>query len=481
MINKISQAFKKGTINNYMKKRLQEVTQNGVDEALVDELLEDAQYASDLGVDNEDDYNAYFFVLRFSDDILDDTFGIKLDPHKRKDLHHFMMEHRRGGDYNLDDLTDYRLLIYKWLCNKLSKQAYPNISGKEDRGQIYDIDKWINTLKNIYTSIHNKRFNRKDAINNFTLNWDLDEKQKFINWMRYYEDGTAEKYNVKTAEFIKKAFEPAFSIPESWVNREDRSNDKMYMSTRQKKQEYTKREEELHKAKQFKNKMKARLRSFKRLVEKYNDVLPKQDLDNVYDELYKLEKSVNKLDVYASLQDCVIRSANIMNKCGFIEGAAYLYKCAEDQIDSEVLKSLPEAKSKDPDLPPQSTQMSTIQTIIDRLESISKSLKSRDMIRELASIDILLNDLGMASYFPELTDAQAKMIESFGYASNKIENIIAKLRGSGSGTKNRDETLEQAPIPVIPKQPSVPVTKQIDTGELMSKPVGKIKKELPTE
>lgn len=479
MTNKISQAFKRGTINDYMKKRLQDVTQNGIDDALVDELLEDAQYASDLGIDNEDDYNAYFFVLRFSDDILDDTFGIKLDPHKKKDLHHFMMEHRRNSDYNLDDLTDYRLLIYKWLCNRLSKQAYPNISGKEDRGPVYDINKWINTLKTIYASIHNNRLNRQDAINHFTLNWDLDEKQKFIDWMRYYEDGVTEKYNVKTAEFIKEAFEPTFSIPESWVNREDRSDDKMYMSTRQ--QKYTKREEELHKAKQFKNKMKARLRAFKRLVEKYNDVLPKQDLDSVYDELYKLEKSVNKLDVYASLQDRVIRSANIMNKYGFVEGATYLYKCAEDQIDNEVLRSLPEAKSKEPDLPPQSAQMSTIQTIIDRLESISKSLKSRDMIRELASIDILLNDLGMASYFPELTDAQAKMIESFGYASNKIENIIAKLRGSGSTTKDKSAPLEQAPLPAMPKQPPAQTTKQIDTGELMSKPVGKIKKELPTE
>lgn len=485
MTNKIVQAFKEGIINDYMKNRLQDATSKGMNDALIDELVSDAQYASDLGVGSDEDYNVYFFIMRFADDILDDTFGMKVDSSKKKDLCHFMMNHKHEGEYKLDNLTDYRLLVHKWLCDSLSKKAYPNISGKEDRELIYDVDKWIGALKSIYASLHTKQFDKQEAIDRFTLDWDSEEKQKFINWMRYYEDGTTEKYNVKTAKFIKQAFEPAFSMPESWVQRDDRANDKMYMSTRQQKREKTKREEELHKAQQFKGKMKARLRSFKRLVEKYNDILPKHDLDNVYDELYKLEKSVVKLDVYASLQDCVVRSANRMNKFGFDEGAEFLHKLAVEPVAGEdIMNALPEAGSKEPDLPAQGPQMANTQTVINRLEAISKALKSRDMIRELASIDILLNEMGMASYFPELTDAQAKMIESFGYASNKVENIIAKLRGSGT-SKPKETTPSPAPMPAPAATPAPapapPAAKPMDTGELMNKPVGEIKEKLPTE
>ncbi len=481
MTNKIVRAFQEGTINDYMRRRLHEATQKGMSDALIDELVADAQYASDLGVDNDEDYNAYFFIIRFADDILDDTFGMKVDPMRKKDLHHFMMKHRRGGEYKLDDLTDHRLLIHKWLCDRLSKKAYPNIAGKENREPIYDVDRWISALKNIYASLHAKKLDRQEAIDHFTLDWDSDEKQKFVNWMRYYEDGTTEKYNVKTAKFIKEAFEPAYSLPESWVSKEDRADDKMYMSTRQQNRERTRREEELHKANRFKNQMKARLRSFKRLVEKYNDILPKQDLDHIYDELYKLEKSVSKLDVYASIQDCIIRSANRMSKFGFDEGAEFLHKiAAEPEVGEDVMQSLPEGASKEPNLPPQSAQMTNVQSVINRLEAISKALKSRDMIRELASIDILLNEMGMASYFPELTDAQAKLIESFGYASNKVENIVAKLRGSGT-SKPKEPVPPAAPVPALAVPPSPPAAKPIDTGELMSKPVGEVKKELPTE
>jgi len=293
---------------------------------------------------------------------------------------------------------------------------------------------------------------------------------------------------VKTAKFTKHAFEPEISMPQSWGNRDDRAQDGMRMSTIKQKREQTKREKELDKAKAFKLKMRSRLRSFKRLVERYNDILSKQDLDKVYDELYSLEKSVSRLDVYASLHDCVVRSANRLNKFGFTEGAEFLHKCAEEpQQTTDVVESLPPGSPTEPDLPQQSAPMISVQTIISRLEGTSKALKSRDMIRELASIDILLNEMGMASYFPELSFAQSKLIEAFGYASNKVEDIVAKLRGTGTSKPKATDVPQNAPTlpdikePVIPPPaPDVqPQPKPIDTDEILNKPVTKVKKQLP--
>ena len=179
------------------------------------------------------------------------------------------------------------------------------------------------------------------------------------------------------------------------------------------------------------------------------------------------------------MQDCIIRSANRIRKFGLIEGAELLEKtAAEPAVGTDVLKSMPQGISDQPNLPPSQTSTFNIKTTIDRLEGLSKTLKSRDMIRELASIDILLNELGLASYFPELTDAQAHLIEAFGYASNKVESIIAKLRGSGPSKPKPPEAKPPVATP-LKAEPVAPPQKPMDTGEIMNKPVGEVKTELP--
>jgi len=487
-IEKIIQAYKDGLLNEYMVRRMFHAAKSGMTDGLSDELIQDARDASDFGVNSDKDYNVYFFVHHFADDILDDTFGMNLAPDKKKDLCQYLFSHKDNEDYSLDNLTDHRLLTHKWLCEKLSKKAYPNTMGKENRDPIHDIDKWIGTLKNIYGLLHSKKnMSRKAAIEHFTADWDPDETQKFVNWMRYYEDGTTEKYNVKNAKLTKKA-EGEIPIPQSWINREDRANDGMNMSTfKADDGQKTKREQELEKAKTFKVKMRSRLRSLKRLIDKYNDILPQQSLENIYDEIHVLEKSISKLNAYASIQDCIIRSANRIKMFGFEEGATFLKTAAEPEpaVGKDVVDVLPVGEPNKPNLPANSAPMFTITTIIDRLEGVSKLLKSRDMIRELASIDILLNELGMASYFPELTDAQSKMIEAFGYASNKVESIVAKLRGSGtSKTKDITKNVPPAsppPAAAVPPAPPAPPAEPIDTGGLLEKPVGEVQKKLPTE
>lgn len=493
-IEAIKSAYQCGQLNPYMVKKLLSAAEAGMSKSLAEDLINDGQAASDAGVNSDRDYNVYFFIGRFSDDILDDTFGMKIDADRKKDLHHYIMSHKDDETYKLDDLTDHRLLIHKWLCDRLSKQAYPNTQGKEERGPMYKVDKWIGTLKKIYAVLHLKKSTRGDAIDHFTSGWDQDERQQFITWMRYYEDGTTEKYNVKTAKFVKEAFGSDMPLPSAWMNVDDRASDGMKMSTLKQKREQTRREKELDKAKAFKSKMRSRLRSFKRLLERYNDILSKQDLDKVYDELYSLEKSVSRLNVYSSLQDCVIRSANRLNKFGFTEGAEFLHKCA---VEPAALAPQPM-----PDMPPQGS--SGVQPIISKLEETSKALKSRDMIRELANIDILLNELGMASYFPEISFAQSKLIEAFGYASSKIEDIVAKLRGGGGGgsgpskgggtdqsdqwgsykrrpgKSTRKAPPLHTPAPAVPQPPPPPSEKPIDTGELLNKPVTKVKEKLPT-
>lgn len=454
------------------------VDQDGINDSLCQELLEDGKNASDAGVHSDDDYTAFFFAGHLADDILEDTFGMKVSPDQKKDLCKYICSHKDGEHYTLDNLTDYRLLTHKWLCDRLDKKAHPNVDVMHERQPVYDIDKWISTLKEIYATLHNKRnISRQDAITRHTLEWDDEERRKFSNWMRYYEEGTPEKYNVKNAAFKKIAYDFGAPLPEAWINREDRSNAQPQISTYQPDEHQTKREQELEQAKQLKSKMRSRLRSLRRLLERYSDILTGQDLENIMDEMYALDKSINKLNVYASIEDCVIRSANKIEKLGFPEGAKILKTAVEPAPANDIAKSIPEGMSPEPNLAPGTEAGTNVSAIISRLEGVSKRLKSRDTIRELATIDILLNDIGLASYFPELTDAQAKLIEAYGYASNKIESIIAKLRGSG--TEKADKKQPVAPKMPAPQQPKAPPAPKMDTGEIMTKPVGEVKETLP--
>jgi hypothetical protein len=237
---------------------------------------------------------------------------------------------------------------------------------------------------------------------------------------------------VKTANIIKTAFIPSsLNIP---VSMEDPAN---RVNTFYANDGKTKKEQEMEKAKGIKSKMKSRLRSLKALLDKYNDLLPHQNIDKLHDEMVQLEKSIGKLNAYAALEDRIIRAATKFERLGFGVGAAMIKQAAGIDVGDETNIQDPKLKAD-------------VETVINKLEGISKVLKMRELVRELARVDIMLGEIGMASFFPEVTDSLSKLIEGFSYAGNRIEGVVAKLRGSG---KQEGINME-APKIEVPKVPS---------------------------
>ncbi len=72
----------------------------------------------------------------------------------------------------------------------------------------------------------------------------------------------------------------------------------------------------------------------------------------------------------------------------------------------------------------------TVSDIVDRLERVSNILKNREIPRELAWIDFMLDKVGLASYFPELAEATKSALESNQYMSTRVESMLSALRGS---------------------------------------------------
>lgn len=72
----------------------------------------------------------------------------------------------------------------------------------------------------------------------------------------------------------------------------------------------------------------------------------------------------------------------------------------------------------------------TIQDVVQRLEDVSAVYKQREISRQLSIIDLMLDKLGIASFFPTLGEAAKSALESNQYVSTRIEDILSKLRGS---------------------------------------------------
>lgn len=80
----------------------------------------------------------------------------------------------------------------------------------------------------------------------------------------------------------------------------------------------------------------------------------------------------------------------------------------------------------------------TVDDAIAEFEFISNFYKAREIPRRLSKADMMLDSLGLATFFPQLAEAQNKALESNNYISSRVEEILSKLRGS---VKSKDVEL----------------------------------------
>lgn len=85
-----------------------------------------------------------------------------------------------------------------------------------------------------------------------------------------------------------------------------------------------------------------------------------------------------------------------------------------------------------------------ISDVVLKLEDLAKIFKTREIPRQLSIADMMLDSLGLAAYFPSLSEATNKALESNNYIATRIDDILAKLHGSIE-TKEIDLKGDQSP------------------------------------
>jgi hypothetical protein len=72
----------------------------------------------------------------------------------------------------------------------------------------------------------------------------------------------------------------------------------------------------------------------------------------------------------------------------------------------------------------------TVQDVIIKLEQVSNIFKQRQFTRELTIIDLMLNKLGLSSFFTNLAEATNKSLDASTYILTRLDDIQSKLRGA---------------------------------------------------
>lgn len=72
----------------------------------------------------------------------------------------------------------------------------------------------------------------------------------------------------------------------------------------------------------------------------------------------------------------------------------------------------------------------SVSDIIFSLEGVANIFRTREISRKLSMIDLMMDQKGIASFFPGLAETSSKILEGNQYALTRIEDILSKLRGS---------------------------------------------------
>jgi len=440
-----------------------------------------------------------------------------------------------------------------------SKSAYPNLEQMQNIPGTHDMNKWLQTVKDIYYEEKKNQLPRNIAVRNATQGWKVTEVNDFLNWLKYYEEGTHLKYKVAHNWYgdadvgYLLPIKPDQKEKEADVNvggkdidfARDATVDELSVSERKRIIE------------KQRNKIIGRLDSAEKLLRSQDgQIFADKEFSSLLETIYDLKKKiqmVNKRSASDKLYtDMIMREANRLTYKGFIKAANLLHSLAEDpnapkdkktedvpaptppappmegsgnvgglpattpgtttpapaavpikpeeqtpngikqfldkletgntsadtlevmdneddltvednelvstaQVEAGTPSPMPPIKptekpdenlevneneidkvkpSKDFDHMVESVFSNlTISDVVAKFEDIVKFYKTREMPRQLALADMMLDSLGLAPFFPSLSEATNKALEANNYISTRLEDILSKLRGT---MKTRD-------------------------------------------
>ena len=176
-----------------------------------EQMEKEAHIMSSLGVSTEDDHKQFMYIVLHVKKIAKDILGEALNQESLAELSNKVYENR--NKYPIDTIFNF----YKAVDNGLKsigmfkKKAYP--TGQSGSNMVYprDVGKWINTMKELYSMVHNG-VEFKVGLNHLTKEWDVMAKIDFENWLSFYQEGAHEKYKIANEYYFDDDGAPRIPI-----------------------------------------------------------------------------------------------------------------------------------------------------------------------------------------------------------------------------------------------------------------------------
>lgn len=544
-MNKFEEAYQNGEINSYFLDHLERKIDLLPDD-LLDVYFEEAKNMSALGINSNEEQKTFFHILSHAQDILLDL-AVHLDnTHKIKMIPAIIYKNRKK--YPVNTLHDFYVAVEKAakeiglplkeeINDKIAyKKAYPSAVSDALPQTIYNIDKWVDTTKDIYNEA--KTLGLSKAFDKVTADWDVMERLNFKSFLSFYQEGAQSKY--KIAQFGRHSIdENAIQIPEGLKARLPTAPVVPQKPKVDVNDARTKIEDQ-------RSKIISRLNAAEKLLYSLDGQFfagnDQEEMLRMLQDLKRKVQTSNKMTVESSLfVDYIYRAGNIFNVAGKDKAAGFFYKIAQETTGEPVAAVAPaeevpaepvaetdepgdeavqleedpaadpamadpamgnetEAAIKEfignleegvsdidlddfkklsgfiveaqdmmapaPQLPardleviedevpeveklkrPPPTEVSdlgrnpddaidaalndvTIDDVVRRLEILSAFFKKREVPKQLAIVDLMMDRLGIGSFFPSLGESTRSALESNSYVSTRIEDILSKLQGS---------------------------------------------------
>lgn len=207
-------------MNKYVLDNLNSISEKGLTPELCQLAKDDSEVFLVANIENDKQRNLYLYIDNFVEDILEE-FGVS-----DGDIGKIVVESfNKLKNKDEIDLIDIRKAIFDCIEKSLPKKtAYPNFLnfGKENLKPNYDVEKWIQSLNEIYKKMYEGK-SRKEASNEVLEGWSNMEKKDFNSWSKFYENKDHQKYTIKTAATLddipqyNPPMKDSFKLPENIV------------------------------------------------------------------------------------------------------------------------------------------------------------------------------------------------------------------------------------------------------------------------
>jgi hypothetical protein len=214
------------------------------------------------------------------------------------------------------------------------KQAYPNYDQYIYTPGQHDTQKWLLAVKDIYYR-QKAGLPFKEAIRTTTQGWKKMEIFDFLNWLKFYDEGTNMKY--KTAQVWYENGQPGYFLhikPDAPKEPQAVTDGNAVNDVNDAREEAERQEEKRSVIEKQRQKIIGRLDSAEKLLRSpEGQQFAGQEMENLMEAIYGLKKKVqlvNKLSVSTRLyEDMIVRQGNVLKRHGFTKAAEMLYSLAQ--------------------------------------------------------------------------------------------------------------------------------------------------------